>query len=139
MDERGFLAPETRKAVQDAFESVGPAAQTVTKEVAKSMGMDREEYRERVTGDVVGTARDAMFAELLRVYVGTSQEYGDWMADHPDYVEDRHGSEDVEHVAWHPIQPTETVVVATYQNEPDAAVSTLRRIAFGGHYRDLLD
>lgn len=139
MDERGFLAPETRDDVQATFESVGPAAQTVTKEVAKAMGMERDEYRERVTGDVVGTARDAMFAELLQVYTGTRDEYADWVAENPAFVEDRHGSDDVDNAAWHPVHPTETVVVATYQDEPDAAVSTLRRIAFGGHYRELLD
>lgn len=139
MDERGFLAPETRADVQDAFESLGPTAQTVTKEVAKSMGMDRDEYGERVTGDVVATARDAMFAELLQVYVGTSEEYESWADDNPDFEEDRHGSDDVDNAAWHPVYPTDTVVVATYQNEPDAAIGTLRRIAFGGHYRDLLD
>lgn len=139
MDERGFLAPETRDDVQDTFEAVGPAAQTVTREVAKSMEMDREEYAERVTGDVVASARDALFAELLLAYVGTRDEYADWAADHPEFVVDRHGSDDVDNVAWHPVHPTDTVVVATYQNEPDAAVSTLRRIAFGGHYRELLD
>ena len=139
MDERGFLAPETQADVRDAFESLGPAAQTVTKEVAKSMEMDREEYQERVTGEVVATARDAMFAELLLAYTGTTDEYESWAADHPEFDEDRHGSDDVDNVAWHPVHPTDTVVVATYQNEPAAAVSTLRRIAFGGHYRDLLD
>lgn len=139
MDERGFLAPETRADVQDAFESLGPTAQTVTKEVAKSMGMDRDEYGERVTGDVIATARDAMFAELLHVYAGTIAEYDAWIDDHPEFAEDRHGSDDVENAAWHPVHPTDTVVVATYQNESDAAIGTLRRIAFGGHYRDLLD
>lgn len=139
MDERGFLAPETRADAQDAFESLGPAAQTVTKEVAKSMGMDRDEYAERVTGDVVATARDAMFAELLHVYAGTMEEYDSWADAHPAFEADRHGSDDVDNAAWHPVRPTETVVVATYQNEPDAAIGTLRRIAFGGHYRDLLD
>lgn len=139
MDERGFLAPETRADVQAAFESLGPAAQTVTKEVAKSMGMDRDEYTERVTGDVVATARDAMFAELLHVYVATGEEYDAWVDDHPAFEEDRHGSDDVDNAVWHPVHATDTVVVATYQNEPDAAIGTLRRIAFGGHYRDLLD
>ncbi len=139
MDERGFLAPETRADVQDAYESLGPTAQTVTKEVAKSMGMDRDEYDERVTGDVVATARDALFAELLQVYAGTMAEYESWADDHPGFEVDRHGSDDVDNAAWHPVHPTGTVVVATYQNEPDAAIGTLRRIAFGGQYRDLLD
>jgi hypothetical protein len=139
MNERGFLAPETRDAVRDAFADVAPVAQSVTREVAKAMAMDREEYDERVTGDVVATAHDALFAELLTAYTGTRDEYADWRADHPTFVEARHGSDDVDHVAWHPVHPTETVVLATYQNEPDAAVSTLRRIAFGSHYRELLD
>lgn len=139
MDERGFLAPETQADAQAVFESLGPSAQTVTKEVAKSMGMSSEEYEERVTGDVVATARDAMFAELLQVFAGTSEEYDAWVADHPAFEEDRHGSDDVDNVAWHPVHATDTVVVATYQNEPAAAVGTLRRIAFASHYRDLLD
>lgn len=139
MDERGFLAPDTADAVREAYGSVGPVAQTVTRAVAKSMAMDRDEYRERVTGDVVGTARDALFAGLLRVTTGTREEYESWLTDHPAYTVDPHGSEEVDFVAWHPVHPTETVVAATYQQEPDAAVGTLRRIAFAAHYRDLLD
>ena len=137
METRGLLAPETAAEARDRYESVGPAAQTVTKEVAKAMSFDREEYRERVTSDVVGTARDALFASLLQVHVGDRDTFDQWLDDNPEFDVLVEGSDSVDNVAWH-LVPFESVVVAvTYQNEPDAAVGTLQRLAFGRFYRSL--
>ncbi|MFC4551383.1 MULTISPECIES: DUF5809 family protein [Halorussus] len=136
MDTHGFLAPDDEAAARRLFESVGPAAQTVVKETAKAMAFDREEYGERVTGDVVETARDALFASLLAVQTGTREEYEAWLADRDREVVER-GNPNVENVAWHDAFD-ETVVAATFQNEPDAAVATLRRQAFGSVYREVL-
>ncbi|RZH69625.1 DUF5809 family protein [Natrinema altunense] len=130
----------TFESVDDArtqYESVGPAAQTVVREVAKAMEFDREEYDERVTGGVVETARDALFANLLEVRVGSREEFDDWRETYDGAVTTV-GHEDVDRVVWH-AGPDGEAVAATFQNEEDAAVATLRRQAFGRLYRDLVD
>jgi hypothetical protein len=136
METHGFLAPETETEARDRYEAVGPAAQTVVKETAKAMAFDPEEYDERVTGEVIETARDALFASLLAVRTGTREEYEEWLTDRDREVSEE-GSENVDNVAWHDALG-ETVVAATYQSERRAAVATLRRQAFGRVYRDLL-
>lgn len=138
MDERGFLAPETETDASDAYRDLGPAAQTVTRETAKAMAFDREEYRERVTGDVVATARDALFASLLRVSVGSYDEFADFADDHPELEVFENGSADVENAAWHVVPFADALVATTFQNEPDAAVGTLRRIAHGRFYSEVV-
>ena len=136
METHGVLAPESETEARERFDAVGPAAQTVVKETAKAMEFDRDEYGERVTGEVVETARDALFASLLAVRTGTREEYEEWLADRDREVVER-GNENVDNVAWHDALG-ETVVAATYQNEADAAVATLRRQAFGTAYREIL-
>ncbi|WP_254546165.1 DUF5809 family protein [Halomarina pelagica] len=137
MHTEGTLAPETPEAARSAYESCGPAAQTVVREVARAMDFDREEYAERVTGDVIATARDALFASLLEVSVGSREAFDAWLDGREETLE-RHGSEEVDFVAWHVVPFAGTVVATTYQNEEAAAVATLRRIAFAEHYREVL-
>jgi len=134
----GVFAPETEAEAREAFESVGPAAQVVVRETAKAMEFDREEYQERVTGEVVETARDALFASLLEVHVGDREAFDDWCDSHPAYDVHVNGSESVDRVVWHVAPFAEQVVAATFQNEEEAAVGTLRRQAFGRIYADLL-
>ncbi|WP_135852285.1 DUF5809 family protein [Halorussus salinus] len=136
METHGFLAPETEAEARDRYDETGPAAQTVVKETAKAMAFAPDEYDERVTGEVIETARDALFASLLTVRTGTREEFDDWLADRDRELLEE-GSENVENVAWHDALG-ETVVAATYQNEERAAVATLRRQAFGRVYRELL-
>jgi hypothetical protein len=136
METHGFLAPETEAEARDRYDETGPAAQTVVKETAKAMAFAPDEYDERVTGEVIETARDALFASLLAVRTGTREEFDDWLADRDREVREE-GSENVENVAWHDALG-ETVVAATYQNEQRAAVATLRRQAFGRVYRELM-
>ncbi|RQG94030.1 DUF5809 family protein [Natrarchaeobius chitinivorans] len=132
----GTFEFESVAEARDAYESVGPAAQTVVREVAKVMEFDREEYDERVTGEVVETARDALFASLLRVSVGSREEYDEWRESYDGEVTEV-GHERVDNVVWH-AGPENGAVAATFQNEEDAAVATLRRQAFGRLYRDRL-
>lgn len=139
METEGSFAPETAAAARERYETLGPTAQVVVKEVAKAMEIDREEYRERVTSDVIETARDALFAEMLEVTVGTRAEFENWCADRPDYEISEIGSENVDRIVWHDAPFTETVVAATFQNQREAAVGTLRRQAFGEIYRKVLD
>ncbi|RQH01260.1 DUF5809 family protein [Natrarchaeobius oligotrophus] len=128
-----FESPEDARA---AYESVGPAARTVVREVARAMEFDREEYDDRVTTDVVETARDALFASLLEVSVGTREEYDSWLESSDEEVVEV-GNENVDNVVWH-AGPDGTAVAATFQDEADAAIATLRRQAFGRIYRELL-
>ena len=137
METRGRFEPATAAEARERYEAAGPLAQTVVREVAKGMGVDREEYEERVTPDVVARARDAIFASSLAVTVGTRAEFDDWAEGYDGDVTVL-GSEHVEHVAWH-AAPTGEAVAATFQDEPDAAVDTLRRQAFGRCYRPLLE
>lgn len=138
METRGLLAPATDDAARDRYEALGPSAQVVTKEVAKAMDFDRSEYRERVTGAVVETARDALFASLLTVHLGDRAAFDEWLAEHPDLDAHVEGSDSVDNVAWHPVPFADAVAAVTYQNEPDAAVGTVQRIAFGRFYREVL-
>lgn len=138
MRTEGVFAPTSIDEAHEAYETAGPVAQTVVQEIARAMNFDRDEYRKRVTSEVVETARDAVFASLLKVHVGNSADFDAWCADHPDYEVHEIGSRNASRVVWHPIPFDETVVAATFENEPDAAIATLRRQAFGRVYRDHL-
>ena len=137
METEGQFSPTTADAARDRYESLGSTAQVVVKEVAKAMGLDKEEYRERVTGEVVETARDVLFAESLSVTVGSREEFEAWRADRDRDVE-LIGSENVDNVVWHAPDFAETAVAATYQSERAAAVGTLRRQAFGRIYSEVV-
>jgi hypothetical protein len=135
MHTEGVYEPETVEAAREAYETAGPAAQIVVKEATKAMEFDNAEYDERVTGEVIETARDALFASLLKTYHGSREEFEEWCEQRQDSV-DLAGSDDVESVVWHPVAIDETVVAASYQAEPEAAAATVRRRAFGRHYRE---
>ncbi|MFP9059601.1 DUF5809 family protein [Natrialbaceae archaeon A-chndr2] len=137
MHTEGWFAPETVEEAREQYESVGPAAQTVVREVARAMSFDRDEYADRVSSDVVETARDSLFASLLEVHVGTHEEYASWREAYDGEVIE-HGSDSVDNVAWH-AGPENVAVAATFQSKPDAAVGTLRRQAFGTIYRELFE
>ena len=139
MDTEGLFSPASVAEAREWYETAGASAQEVVKETARAMAFDAEEYDERVTGAVIETARDALFASLLRVRVGDRPEYESWLDDYPNYEAVTLGSEDVSRVVWHAVPFADTVVAATFENEPEAAVSTLRRQAFGRVYREHLD
>ena len=138
METRGSFAPETRADALERYEEVGPVAQVVVREATKAMEFGADEYDERVTPEVIRTARDAAFAELLAVHVGDAGEFDAWLDDSEFDADDvvRIGSDNVDNLVWHPIPFADTVVAATFQEEPDAAASTLRRNAFGRVYRE---
>lgn len=137
MHTEGTFAPETLEAARERYEALGPTAQVVVREVARAMGFDREEYRDRVTEDVVLTARDALFAGVLEVSVGTREEFETWREGYDGEV-NVVGNENVDNAAWHAAPFAGAAVAATFQNEERAAVETLRRQAFGRLYRDEL-
>ncbi|GAA0461728.1 DUF5809 family protein [Halococcus dombrowskii] len=135
----GRFAPSTEEAARERYESLGPTAQTVVREVATAMEFDKPEYDERVTSTVVERARNALFASELEVSVGHREAFDDWQAEHPEYEIHVIGNENVPRVAWHAAPFAEQAVAATFANEERAAVETLRRQAFGRLYRDLVE
>ncbi|MEM4780469.1 MAG: DUF5809 family protein [Halalkalicoccus sp.] len=135
-DTDGWLAPETPADAHEIYESLGPRARTVTREVAKAMGFDREEFRERVTDSVIEPARDALFASFLEVHDGSREAFEAWRETFDGECEVM-GSENVDRVVWHAFDGR--AVAATYQNEPEAARGTLRRQAFGRLYRPAVE
>ncbi|GAB3422947.1 DUF5809 family protein [Haloparvum alkalitolerans] len=140
METNGSFAPATVEEARDRYAEAGEAAQVVVRETAKAMGFDGEEYDERVTGEVIETARDALFASLLTVHVADRETFEAWLDERPFTEGDVTvlGSEHVDNVVWHAAPFADAVVAATFQNEPDAAAGTLRRNAFGRIYRDAL-
>jgi hypothetical protein len=135
IEQDGVYEFASADAAREAYEATGPAAQVVIKETTKAMGFDNAEYDDRVTGEVIETARAALFASLLRVYHGSRETFEAW-CERRQYSVDLAGSDSVESVVWHPVAVDETVVAASYQAEPDAAAATVRRRAFGRHYRE---
>ena len=141
MQTDGWLAPMTVDEAREGYAAVGPTAQILVREIARAMGFDRDEYASRVDEDVVATARDALFASLLEVRIGSREAFEAWLEEHaytPDEVHEV-GSEHVDNVVWHVAPPESGIVAASFQDERDAAVATLRRVAFGRIYRDLFD
>lgn len=132
----GFLSPETLDEAQSSFEELGVPARELTREIAVAMGFNTEEYGERVTEDVVHTAREALFGSLLLVLTGERSEFDTWLNQpkHADFDVTIEGSERVVNIAWHPAPMDDRVIAATYENEREAAISTLRRIAWGSVY-----
>lgn len=138
MDTEGLFEPETRQDAHERFRQLDTAAETVVKESARQMGFDSAEFGERITDDVIETAQESLFASLLQVTVGAREEYDQWCADNdrePVVV----GHESVDNVAWHAPPFAEQAVAATFQDEREAAVGTLRRQAFGRIYREVLE
>ena len=136
MHTEGWILPESEAEASERYEALGPTAQLVVREATKAMAFEREEYDERVTSDVVETARDVLFAEQLAVHVGTWAEFEEWRADRDGEFQ-LFGSENVDNVAWHAPSFADGVA-ATFQDEAEAAVGTLRRQALGHVYRDVV-
>jgi hypothetical protein len=137
METEGVFAPETREAVRERYAELGTAARETVRAVTREMEFDGEEYDERVTDAVYESAQDALFASLLAVQVGTSEEYERWRDSHEgDLVEA--GSEHVDSVVWHDPPWSDAAVAATFQDEREAAIATLRRQAFGHLYSEVV-
>lgn len=136
MHTTGTFAPESVEAARERYETVGPVARTTVRAVARAMGFDREEYDARVTDEVIETAREAIFASFLSVRIGSREEFEEWAAEYDGEIF-LSGSENVDRVAWH-AGPAGEAVGATFQNEEEAAVETLRRQAFGRLYREIM-
>ena len=137
METEGTLRPETAADARAEHEALESTASEVVRAVTKAMSFDGDEYNERVTDAVFETAQDALFASQLAVTVGTREEFEQWREE-TGYEITEVGSENVDNVVWHGAPAADGAVAATYQNEPDAAVQTLRRQAFGRFYREMV-
>lgn len=137
MEHEGRFLPETTAEVRAEYDRLEPTAKGIVRDVVKAMDFGGDEYDRRVTDDVIETAQDALFASQLQVTIGDREEYDQWRAD-TDHEVVETGSEHVDNVVWHGPPATETAVAATFQDEPTAAVETLRRQAYGRLYRPLL-
>jgi hypothetical protein len=137
MDREGVFAPETAADARQRYAALAPAAEEMLRAATREMGFDAAEYDERVTDAARDTARDALFASLLEVSVGTREEYEAWREEYAGEVVEA-GSENVDNVAWH-AGPDGRAVAATFHEEREAAAATLRRQAFGEIYADLVD
>lgn len=137
METEGFLRPATPEAARRAHAELLPGARTVVTEAAKAMEFDRAEMDERLDEDVYRTAHDAMFASVLEVRVGARAAFDEWRADYDGDLT-VNGSDHVDSVAWHDAPAVDAAVAATFQDERAAAVGTLRRMAYGELYREVL-
>ncbi len=139
MKTRGQIAPETEAAVREEYEAPAKSAETVTKEIAKANTDTRAAYNELVDSATVETAQQSIFASLLEVHVGSVEEYDSWLAAHEDFEVVLAGTKPVPRRVWHPVWPRDAVVAVSFQERADAAVATVRRQAFGRHYRSILE
>lgn len=133
----GTYVPGSWAEVERRYEELGSTAQAVTRAIAKAMEFDREEYERRIDSDVVETARQALFAETLEVRVAEKETFDSWRSGYEHDVRVV-GSDAVGNVAWHASPPAATAVAATFENELEAAVGTVRRMAFNRLYRERL-
>lgn len=138
METRGLFTPSSPEDATRYATVLGPVAQVVVKEAAKAMGFSKDEYEHRITPDVITTARDALFASLLEVSLGSRSEF-DTVQETTDHEIIKVGSEHVDNVAWHTAPINTTIIAATYQDKPDAAVTTLQRQAYGRIYQAHLE
>ncbi|MDX1746900.1 MAG: DUF5809 family protein, partial [Halobacteriales archaeon] len=79
MHTTGMVSPTSEDEAREWLEVAGPIAQTAVREATRAMGFDRDEYDSRVTDDVIETVRNAVFASLLEVTVGTREEFDSWL------------------------------------------------------------
>ncbi|WP_248517992.1 DUF5809 family protein [Salinarchaeum laminariae] len=132
METTGRLAPTDPADARAAYEELATPASVVTKEVARALEI--EEFQDRVSPEVIVTARDAMFASYLTVSVGTQEAFEEWRESYDGEVVVS-GNDAVDNVVWHEFDGT--ALAATFHEEQDAAVATVRRQAFNRCYREL--
>ena len=139
METVGFLTFETDTAVRTSHEQYRPIARELVREVSLSLGLAGDAYRDAVTDEVIQTAHDAYFASLFQVMIGDSAAFVEWKERNaPNYDVTLEGSEHVDRRAWHPAPFANSVAAVTFNEQADAAVSTVRRQAYGRLYRDIL-
>jgi hypothetical protein len=138
METRGHFAPRTETAASAQYDDLALAAKTVTKEIAEAGTDTSDDYQALVEESVIDTAQQTLFASLLEVHIGSVDEYEAWLTDHNSLDGSLAGTDTVARRAWHPVWPRDHVAAVSFQNSPEAAIATVRRQAFGQHYRAIL-
>ena len=136
----GFLTPESARAAQEAYAALAVPARDVTRAVVMAMDIEVDDYHDLVEETVIDAAREAQFGSLLEVRTADREAFDEW-CDRPEHAEltvTVEGSEQVANVAWHVAPSVGRVIAATYESQREAAVSTLRRLAWGRIYRDMV-
>lgn len=140
METIGYIAPMTASEAREIFAELEPAAGEIARAIAIAMDPSGDLYTERMNDEVRRTAREALFGSLLVVSTGPRESFDDWAerAPYDTYTVDIEGSEHVERIAWHAAPVAERVIAATYHAERDAAIATLRRMAWGQVYHEVV-
>lgn len=136
METAGVYAPESTDTARERYAALEQTAEETVRAATRAMGFDSTEFERRVTDTVYRSAQDALFANLLAVRVGTRDEFDSWRGSYDGNVT-MLGSDNVDNVVWH-AGPNGTAVAATFQDERNAAVATLRRRAFGSIYDEVV-
>ena len=139
MERRGLLSFDSEADLAEVHQALLPAGETVTKELVDALEYHQGASEVSVTPELVETAHEAIFASLLEVYTGDSDEFEAWLRDHPDLDVHLEGHEHTERRAWHPVGPAGAVLAVTFQQEVEAAIGMVRRQAVGRYYRERLD
>ena len=140
METFGYVLPETESEAQAVFEELEPASREIVGAVTRRLDVEADTLDMLVTEEVYQTAHEAMFGSLLVVTTGSESAFESWRTQPPydAFTVTMEGSDNVDNVAWHTAPVADTVIGATYQDEREAAVATLRRIVWGKIYRPLL-
>jgi hypothetical protein len=139
MERRGLFSFDSEADLAAVHQALLPAGETVTEELLDVLAYHQEASEVSVTTELVETAHEAIFASLLEVYTGDSDEFDAWLRDHPELEVHLEGHEHAERRAWHPVGPAGAVVAVTFQQEVEAAAEMVRRQAVGRYYRERLD
>lgn len=136
----GNLEPATAEEIHDIYDALAVPAKEIVHDITVALDFDRAEYNTRVDQRVITRARDALFGTLLRIQTDSRDSFESMLENQPyaSYECIQEGSPNVDHIAWHVSPATETIVAASYQDHPEAAVATLRRIAWNELYTDIL-
>ena len=140
METVGYLAPETPEAVEEAYADCEPIARELTREIVLATGIDSASYHDMMTTEVIEAAQAVYFSSVLRIHTGSREEFSEWIASSP-YTEEavhREGSPNVDQIAWHVSRATDQIVAATYHQQREAALSSLRRIVWGRLYAEMV-
>jgi len=123
METRGTFAPETRADALEYYEEVGPVAQVVVREATKAMSFGAD-VRRAGHAEVIRTARDATFARCSwSTSTSEGGEFDEWAAPKANSTRTMSSGSGptTSTTSCGPIPFADTVIAATYQEEPDAA------------------
>lgn len=137
MDHYGCFTPESESELVSRFESLETTAKVLVRQLRTAFDRNQDYVDDHLDQADVDTIKEIVFGSHLEIHAGTRQEFDQWFTGRSlELIEI--GSSEVDHIAWHHSPFVETVLAATFENEPEAAVETLRRQAIGRLYREYI-